>query len=137
VRIDPERELVHRALPFGAPAMVAAAAAGLILSGPAAAVSAAIGIAVVVVNFVAQGYSLAWAAKISPAALAGVGVGGFVLRLTVIFAGMVGLNRIEWFSPVAFGAAVVPCTIALLIFEMKQLFGRLQVDLWNFERPQG
>ena len=67
MRIDPERELVHRALPFGAPAMVAAAAVGLILSGPAAAVSAAIGIAVVVVNFVAQGYSLAWAAKITRA----------------------------------------------------------------------
>jgi hypothetical protein len=42
------------------------------------------------------------------------------------------LDRLSWFSPLAFAAAFVPTTIALLVFEMKLLAGRMQADLWYF-----
>lgn len=130
--MEPERELVRRALPFALPAAAAAFVVGALVSGTDAGWSAAIGIGVVAANFVAHGRSIAWAARISPTALLAVGVGGFAVRLAVIVALMVGLDRLSWFSTVAFVAAVVPATILLLAFEMKVLSGRMQVDLWRF-----
>jgi hypothetical protein len=130
--VEPERELVRRALPFAVPALVVAFAAGALLGGLNAAWSAAIGVAVVTANFAAYGLSLAWAAAISPMALMVVGLGGFIVRLAVIVLLLVGLTELSWFSPVAFLAAVIPATALLLGFEMKVISGRLQADLWQF-----
>jgi hypothetical protein len=69
---------------------------------------------------------------VSPMTLAATDMIGFFVRLGLIFLALVALNRLAWFSPVAFAASVIPCTILVLAFEMKQLRGRLQVDLWNF-----
>jgi hypothetical protein len=130
--VEPERELVRRALPFALPAVVVAFAAGALLGDLNAGWSAAIGVAVVAANFVAYGLSLAWAAAISPMALMAVGLGGFIVRLAVIVLLLVGLTELSWFSPVAFLAAVIPATALLLGFEMKVISGRLQADLWQF-----
>ena len=129
-----ERVLIRRALPFMAPAVILAFAAGTLIAGTNAGWSAAIGVVIVEANFIAHGLSLAWAARISLVALYAVGMGGFVVRLGVIVAIMFGLNQLAWFSPRAFAAAVVPGTIALLIFEMKQLSGHMQADLWTFDK---
>lgn len=128
---EPERELIRRVLPFALPAIAVAYAAGALASAGAAR-SAAIGVAVVVVNFAAHGLSLAWAAKISPTMLVGVGLGGFAVRLGTFIVALLLLERISWFSPVAFAAALVPSTVALLVFEAKVLSGRLQGELWRF-----
>jgi hypothetical protein len=130
--VEPERELVRRALPYAIPALVVAFAAGALLGGADVGWSAAIGVAVVTANFVAYGLSLAWAAAISPMALMVVGLGGFIVRLAVIVLLLVGLTELSWFSPVAFLAAVIPATALLLGFEMKVISGRLQADLWQF-----
>jgi hypothetical protein len=55
-----------------------------------------------------------------------------VIRLGVIVAVIALLNMTDWFSVVAFIAAVVPSTILLLGAEMKILSGRMQVDMWSF-----
>lgn len=128
---EPERELIRRVLPFALPAIAIAYGAGALASANAA-LSAAIGVVVVVANFVAHGLSLAWAARISPTAVVGVGLGGFGVRLGAILVALVLLDRFSWFSPVAFAAALVPATILLLVFEAKVLSGRLQADLWRF-----
>ena len=94
--------------------------------------SAFLGVAVVSLNFAAHGLSMAWAARISQTMLFAVGLGGYFIRLVTILLIMVGLNTLEWFSPVAFLVAVVPATVLLLGFEMKQLSGRMQADLWRF-----
>ena len=129
---EPERELVRRALPLAVPAVAVAFGAGLVLGGWNAAWSASIGIAVVLANFAAHGLLLAWAARISLTVLYAVGLGGFLVRLGLIVAIMACLNHLDWFSPVAFAAAVIPSTIGLLAFEMKVLGGRMQADLWSF-----
>jgi hypothetical protein len=133
VAAELERVLIRRALPFMAPAVVLAFVAGTLVAGTNAGWSAAIGVVIVEANFVAHGLSLAWAARISLVVLFAVGMGGFAVRLGVIVAIMFGLNQLAWFSPRAFAASVVPGTIVLLIFEMRQLSGRMQADLWTFD----
>ncbi len=132
-RADPEIELIRRAAPFAFPAVGLSFAAGAFISGASAGWSAAIGVAIVFANFVANGLSIAWAARISPVAIFAVGLGGFAVRLAVFAVAMLALNTLSWFSPVAFVAAFVPATAVLLGFEMKVMSQRqTQADLWYF-----
>jgi hypothetical protein len=129
---EPEHELVSRLLPFSLPAFAVAALLGALLGGAGAAWSAGIGVAAVAVNFIGFAYSVAWAARIDPTVLMAVGLGGFVVRLATLTVALLLLDRLGWFSPLAFAAAFVPTTIALLVVEMKLLAGRMQADLWYF-----
>ena len=122
---EPEREVVRRILPLAMPAFVVALLVGALFGGWGVGWSAALGIAVVAANLAASGYSMAWAARISPTALFGVAMVGFVVRMGIILAVMAGLNRLEWFSPLAFGLAVVPAVLLMLAFEMRLLAGGL------------
>jgi hypothetical protein len=127
----PEIEMVRRAIPLGVAAVPVAFAAGALLDGVDAGVSAAIGVVVVLANFAAHGWSLAWASTISIALVQGVALAGFVVRLGVIVALMFLLNATDWFSPLAFGLAVVPGTLLLLVYEtrlaLRGLGARLQI----------
>jgi hypothetical protein len=131
-RVEPERELVRRLLPYSLPAFAVAALAGAFLGGAGAAWSAGIGVAAVTANFLGYAYSVAWAARIAPTVLMVVGLGGFVVRLATLTIALLLLDRLAWFSPVAFAASFVPTTIVLLVIEMKLLAGRMQADLWYF-----
>lgn len=130
---EPERELIRRVSPFALPAAVLAFAIGWLFGGAAAGWSAVIAIAIVYLNFVASALSLAWAAGTSPTLVAIVGVGGYVVRLMVYTIALVLLNRLSWFSPVAFALALMPTIIALLIYEARAFSGRMQADLWSFD----
>jgi ATP synthase protein I len=138
-KVEPEREMFRRALPFGPPAVLLAFVAGATVGGWELGLSAALGVVVVLLNFVVHGRSLAWGARISLTALSAVALGGFIVRLAAIVAVMFALNRLAFFSPLAFVLAVIPATVLLLAFEMRQLQGRMQVELWDFssrERPR-
>jgi hypothetical protein len=130
--VEPERELVRRLLPYSLPAFAVAALAGALLGGAGAAWSAGIGVAAVTANFLGYAYSVAWAARIAPTVLMVVGLGGFVVRLATLTIALLLLDRLAWFSPVAFAASFVPTTVVLLVIEMKLLAGRMQADLWYF-----
>lgn len=129
---EPERELVRRVLPFAIPALVVAFAVGGLTGGRDIAWSAALGILVVAANFAANGLSLAWAARISPNVLFGVAMGGFAVRLGAVLVVMLLLDRLAFFSPTAFVAALVPATVALLVLEIRLFSGRFAADLWSF-----
>ena len=133
----PERELIRRISPFALPVAIAAFVLGTLVDGTDAGFSAAIAIAVVYVNFVAHGSSLALAATISPTVLFAVGVGGFMVRLGVIVLVIALLQQTEWFSIVAFISALIPATVGLLVVEMKLLSGRMQADLWVDPNARG
>jgi cytochrome c biogenesis factor len=123
--------MIRRISPFALPVAIGAFALGTLIDGTDAGWSAAIAIAVVYLNFVAHGSSLALAASISPTVLYAVGLGGFLVRLGVIVAVIAFLRQTDWFSIVAFIAALIPSTVALLVVEMKLLSGRMQADLWT------
>jgi hypothetical protein len=135
---EPELELIRRALPFILPIAVVTFIIGAAAAHVDAGWSAALGIVVVAGNFVASGFSLAWASRVSPTAIFAVGLGGFAVRIAVFAALLLGLKTFSWFSPVAFTAAFVPATMVLLGFEMKYLASpRTQADLWYFrEQPR-
>jgi hypothetical protein len=137
-RSEPELELVRRATPYGFPAAVVALVAGAAAGGWGIGWSAAIGIAVVTLNFAASGLSMARAARISLLALAAVGTVGWIVRLSLILGLLFLLNGFEWFSPVAFGLAVVPATTLLIGYEMKLMAGGIgqQLVLPPIEREE-
>jgi hypothetical protein len=117
--------MVRRALVPGLIAVPIAFGLGMAFGGAGAAWSAAIGVLVVLANFVAHGLSLAWASRISIGAVHAVSLGGVIIRLGVIIGLMFALDTLAWFSPVAFGLAVVPGTLALLAYEAKLVAGGL------------
>lgn len=84
--------------------------------GPGIGISAAIGVAIVGLNFCANGVSLAWASAISLRVLRIVALGGYVVRMGIIVTAMFALNTQGWFSPLAFGWAVVAATVLLLVY---------------------
>ena len=131
-RVEPERGLVRRVLPFVPLVAVVAVGLGYVAGGADAAWSAAIGIAIVTANFLMFALSIAWAATISPTMIAIVALGGYLVRLIVFTVALVILTKLSWFSPVAFALTLVPATIALLVYEAKALSGRMQADLWTF-----
>jgi hypothetical protein len=127
----PEIEMVRRSILPGLVAVPLAAAIGWSLGGTDVAASAALGVAVLVLNFAANGLSLAAASRVSITAVHGVALLGPVVRLGVIVALLFLLDGTAWFSPAAFGVAVVPGTLALLAYEARLasrgLGGALQV----------
>lgn len=127
----PEIELVRRAVLPGLLATVLATCAGWAVAGPGAAASAGLGAAIVLANFAANGASLAFASRISLTAVHAVALGGVIVRLGVVVALLFLLSPTDWFSAAAFGAAAVPGTLALLVYEARLvsrgLGGMLQV----------
>jgi hypothetical protein len=127
----PEREIVRRAV---GPAIIAfplAVVIGWLAGGSGVGISAGIGIALVFMNFAAHGLSLAWASRVSVPAVHAVSLGGVVLRLGLILGVMFALSSLGWFSPLAFGLAVVPGSVLLLTYEalltIRGLGGSLQI----------
>ncbi|HZD18671.1 MAG TPA: hypothetical protein VE669_11070, partial [Actinomycetota bacterium] len=111
--------MVRRALLGGAALLPVALGAGFAAGGGDAAISAVLGLVVVVANFAAHGLSLAWAAGISVTAVQAVALGGFVVRMGVIVGALFALDRTAFFSPLVFGLTVLAATIALLAYEAR------------------
>jgi hypothetical protein len=127
----PEREMVRRALVPFLVALPVAFLAGWALGDLGAGLSAAIGVLVVYANFAAHGVSLAWASTISVTTVQATALLGPVVRIGLIVGVMFALDTLDWFSPLAFGLAVVPGTLLLLVYEarltMRGLGGTLQI----------
>jgi hypothetical protein len=123
--------MVRRALLPSLVALPIALLAGWVISGPGAGASAAAGVVVVYVNFAAHGRSLAWASTVSIPAVHAVSLIGPIVRIGVIVGIMFALDTMPWFSPSAFGLAVVSGTLLLLFFEarltIRGLGGLLQI----------
>ena len=123
--------MVRRALVAGSLMLPVAGVAAYAASGRDAAWSAALGVGVVILNFAAHGLSLAWAAGVSVTAVQATALGGFVLRMAVIAGLLFALDRLAWFSPVAFAVAAVAATLLLLGYEarlvMRGLGGSLDI----------
>jgi hypothetical protein len=115
--------MARRGLVAGTLVAPLAVGAGYLAGGPDGALSGLIAVAVVVANFAAHGFSLAWAAGVSIAAVQTVALGGFVLRMGVIVGLLFALDSTTFFSPVIFGVTAAVGTVALLVYEAR-LVGR-------------
>jgi hypothetical protein len=109
--------MVRRALAPGAGAAVVALALGLAAGGPGVAASAGLGVALVVANFAAHGWTLARASGVSLTAVHAAALVGPVVRLGALVGALFALDALPWFSPLAFGLAAVPGSVLLLAYE--------------------
>ena len=111
------RDITRHAL-LVAPIVVVAL--GLLRSGDAAA-SAAIGLALVVANFLLAASLQAWAARISPQAVAGAAMFGYVLRLAVLLVACLGLRELDWIDVDVLVITVAFAHLALLVWELRSV----------------
>jgi hypothetical protein len=109
--------MVRRAILPGVAAAAVGSLAGYLFGGVDAGASALVGIAVVLGNFAAHGYSLASASTVSVTAVQVVALAGVAIRLGLVVGVMLLLSTTAWFSSLAFGLTVVPATLGLLAFE--------------------
>ena len=115
------RDLTRRALPV-APAVVAVA--GLV-AGVDGALSAAVGLALVVVNFVVAATSLAWAARINYGVMMGVALFGYLLRISALFGAVFLLRELAWVHVASLGVTIVVSHLGLLAWELKYVSASL------------
>ena len=109
------RSAVGFLLILGGPVIAVAA----LLEGVPGALSAAIGAAVVIGMFLMAGALMSWAARISPAALMGAVLGGYLIRL-MIYAGLIVLLRpVEWLSGPSLAISTAVLLVAVLVWEVR------------------
>lgn len=115
------RDLVRRGLPV-APVVIAVAS---IAAGIDGALSAAAGLVLVTVNFVAAAASLAWAARINLGALMGVALFGYLLRISLLFAAVLVLRDLAWVHVATLGCTIVAAHLGLLAWELRYVSASL------------
>ncbi|MGH9113103.1 MAG: ATP synthase subunit I [Acidimicrobiales bacterium] len=120
-----ERELAFDMLKRGvwlAPVVVIAAT---LIWGRDGAASAAVAIAVVLVNLVLAAISLSWAARRSLTLLMAVALGGFVVRMALVTVVMVLVKDEPWIDLVALGVTVLVTHLGLLFWELRYVSASL------------
>jgi hypothetical protein len=115
------RDLVRRALPV-APVLVALAAA---VAGVDGALSATVGIVLVLANFAVAAASLVWAARINLALLMGVALFGYLLRIGALFGAVLVLRDLDWVHLASLGCTIVVTHLGLLVWELKYVSASL------------
>jgi hypothetical protein len=114
-------DLVRRALPV-APVLVGLGALGW---GSAGAASVAFGMALVLANFLLAAALLTWAARISLALLMGAALGGYLLRLSLIFLAVFLVRDQSWVAWVPLGLTIIATHLGLLLWELRYVSASL------------
>jgi hypothetical protein len=83
------------------------------------AISAAIGLVIVIVNFLAAAAIMTRAAKHGPSAIGGAALAGYIVRLGVIFGALLLLRHQPWIDMLVLGLVIVITHVGLLFWEMK------------------
>lgn len=90
-----------------------------LLRGWDGAISAAIGLAIVLVNFLAAAAIMSRAAKAGPNAIGAAALAGYIVRLGVIFGALLLLRHQPWIDMLVLGLVIVVTHVGLLFWEMK------------------
>jgi len=111
-------DLARRALII-APAVVLVA--GLV-RGVDGAASAALGVALAIVNFLATAAGLSWASRRSSTTLAAVAMGGFVVRMGVLLGAMLLADALfGWVDVIVLGITLFGAHLGLLFWELRSV----------------
>ncbi|MGH9165502.1 MAG: ATP synthase subunit I [Acidimicrobiales bacterium] len=114
-------DMVRRGLPLCALLVVAST----VVWGASGAASAACAVALVIANFAASAALLGWSAKVSPQALMGAALGGFLLRLGVIAVVLSLLRHQSWVAWPPLAATLLASHLGLLIWELRHVSATL------------
>jgi hypothetical protein len=111
------RDLVRRLL-LVAPLVVVVAG---VFRGVDGVVSALIGLVLVAVNFIASARLVTWVAQRSPGAVMGVLLGGFMVRIGILFGIALALEQVSWIDVPVLVLTVAIMHIALLTWETRHV----------------
>lgn len=111
------RDLVRRVL-IASPVVLLVAG---VLRGVDGVISAAIGLALVAANFLASARLITWVAPRSPGAVMGVLLGGFVVRIGVLFGIALALEQVSWIDVPVLVLTVAVMHLALLTWETRHV----------------
>ena len=120
-----ERELAFDMLKRGvwfAPAILLLAT---LAWGTQGASSAAVAIALVVVNLLLAAIALSWAAKVSLTAIMAVALGGFAVRMGLVTAVLFAVRDASWVHMTALGITVLVTHLGLLFWELRYVSASL------------
>ncbi len=110
-------DMVRRSVFLAVPLL---AACTLARGWPGAA-SAALALALVLVNFVLGAYAITWGARIGGAAMAGLVMGGYVLHLGIVTAVVLPIRHHHWFELLPFAVSLLVAHIGLLVIECRHI----------------
>jgi hypothetical protein len=99
-------------------APVVVLAAGL-LRGTDGLASAAVAVAIVLVNLVLSALSLSWAAKVSAGALMAAALGGFLVRMMLVTAVVYVVRDASWIDLPTLAVAILVTHLGLLFWELR------------------
>lgn len=120
-----ERELAFDMLKRGvwfAPAILVLAT---LIWGTQGTSSAAVAIALVVVNLLLAAFALSWAAKVSLTAIMAVSLGGFAVRMGLVTAVLFAVRNAAWVHMTALGITVIVTHLGLLFWELRYVSASL------------
>jgi hypothetical protein len=92
---------------------------GALVAGAGGAASALLGVGVVLVNFTIAARGLAWAARVSPNAVAATSLLGYIVRLGVVLAVYLVFRNESWFHVLVFGITLLVTHMGLLVWETR------------------
>ena len=110
--------------------------AGL-LRGWTGVASAAVGLAIVLVNFLAAAAIMTRAAKSGATAIGAAALAGYVVRLAVILVALLVLRHQPWIDLPTLGFVIVGTHLGLLAWEMKYVSLTLAAPALKPARPSG
>ena len=111
------RDLVRRML-LVAPVVLLVAG---VFRGLEGLVSAAIGLVLVALNFLASARLITWVAQRSPGAVMGVMLGGFIVRIGILFGVALALENVSWVDIPVLVLTVAVVHISLLTWETRHV----------------
>lgn len=120
-----ERQLVGDMLRRGLPIVPAAVLLAALVWGTDGALSAAYGLLIVALNLLASAAMLGWAARVSPAALMVTALGGFLVRMGLVFALLFAVRDASWVEFVPLGTTVLVSHLGLLFWETRYVSASL------------
>jgi hypothetical protein len=90
-----------------------------LLGGLDGTLSAAIGLGLVAVNFLASARVIGWSARRSHAAVFGAVLGGYVLRLGLILGVVLALQAVSWVNVAVLVVTIAVTHLALVTWELR------------------
>ena len=85
------------------------------------AISMTYAMAIVLLNFLASAYLLAWAARISLGLVPSVALGGYAMRLALVFVAVWLVRETSWVRMVPLGLTIISTHLGLLVWELRYI----------------
>ena len=116
--VGPSTGVLLRAVRRGLALVPAAILLGALFAGFDGAISVGYGLLIVTVNFALSVTLLSGASKFSPTAVAVAALGGYVVRLALVFGAVMLVRGQSWTAPLPLGVTIISTHLRLLVWEV-------------------